>query len=43
MDYLPHSQPLSNFMEILKDTLSLNSKIFILVNVSNALRFIDDY
>lgn len=41
MDYLPQTPPLSSYIEIHK--LSLNSKIFILVNLANALRFLKDY
>ena len=43
MDFLPNSQPLSNYLEIFNHTLSLNSKAFLLVNIANSLRFINDY
>jgi serine/threonine protein kinase len=43
LDYLPNSHPLSNFIEIYSHTLSLNSKAFLIVNLANSLRFINDY
>jgi serine/threonine protein kinase len=43
MDFLPSSQPLSNYIEIFSNTLSLNSKAFLLVNLANSLRFLNDY
>ena len=43
IDFLPNSQPLSNYIEIFKETLSLNSKIYLIVNLTNSLRFLNDY
>ena len=43
IDFLPNSQPLSNYIEIFKETLSLNSKAFLIVNIINSLRFLNDY
>lgn len=43
VDFLPNSQPLSNYIEIFKETLSLNSKAYIIVNLANSIRFLNDY
>lgn len=43
MDYLHGTQPISNFVEIWRQTLSINSKVFIMVNLANSLRIIKDY
>lgn len=43
IDFLPNSQPLSNYIEIFRETLSLNSKTYLIVNLANSLRFLSDY
>lgn len=43
MTFSSTSQSLSNFLSNKKETISINSKLYILINILQALRLIKDY